>query len=246
MILDEASQIKNPSAQRTRALKRLRARHRLCLTGTPVENRPSELWSLFDFLLPGHLGDVRRFDRIYGDPIVAGDVDASVRLAGRIKPFLLRRPKEEVANDLPEKVELRVWCGLTSEQVALYRAALDGSAGVVDALRRGEMVPMATGILPILTRLKQICDHPALIAAEETHQDVQTSIEGRSEKFDLAVERIEEIAARQEKTIVFTQFLGILDLLERVLKDRGIGYVRIDGSTTDRQTLIDRLNTDAR
>jgi SNF2 family DNA or RNA helicase len=288
LILDEASQIKNPSAQRTKAMKRLRARHRLCLTGTPIENRPGELWSLFDFLLPGHLGDHRRFETAYGEPIIAGDAAAAERLSGRIKPFILRRRKDDVAKDLPEKVELRAWCGLTPEQVARYHAVLDGSADVLGALHRGEQVSMATSILPILTRLKQVCAHPALLdraegpkseaggggEAEGTDGDVESgggsvppgdggragkpapvtadcdgawpgTIEGRSEKFDLAVERLEEIWARGEKTIVFSQFLGMLDLFERVLTERGVNYVRIDGSTTNRQALIDRLNTEA-
>jgi SNF2 family DNA or RNA helicase len=159
---------------------------------------------------------------------------------------------------------------LTAEQVDLYRRVLDGSSAVVDALNRGEQVSTATSILPILTRLKQICGHPALLdrpsagresgmtdvgagpavwsGGASTPTDVDRTdrwtgqIEGRSEKLDLAIERIEEIAGRGEKTIVFSQFLGMLDLLERVLTARGIAYVRIDGATTDRQTPIDRLN----
>ena len=273
LILDEASQIKNPSAQRTKALKRLRARHRLCLTGTPVENRPSELWSLVDFLLPGHLGDRQAFDRMYGDPLVAGNEVAAERLSARLRPFLLRRRKEEVAKDLPEKIDVRGWCGLTPEQVTLYRRVLDGSVEVVGALERGERVSTPMSILPILTRLKQVCGHPALLdrpsgsrnAAEPDcvpdggvargtddvadgpgEQDVWPgTVAGRSEKFDLALERIEEIAERGEKTIVFSQFLGMLDLLEPELIARGIGFVRIDGSTTERQTPIDRLNDSA-
>ena len=221
-------------------MKGLRALHRLCLTGTPIENRPAELWSLFDFLMPGHLGAHGAFVRTFEEPILAGDATAAERLRRRVGPFLLRRLKQDVAKDLPEKIELRAWCELTAEQAALYRQVLDGSLPTTEALARGERVNFATSILPILTRLQQVCDHPAIV-----EPDGATPVtDGRSEKFDLALQEIEEVAELGEKVLVFSHFLRMLDLLGLALDRRGIGHVRLDGSTEDRQDVVDQFGQD--
>jgi superfamily II DNA or RNA helicase len=236
LILDEATQIKNPTAVRTNAAKSLNAAHRLALSGTPVENRPSELWSLFDFLMRGHLGSQASFQRQFEAPIVDGDHTAAERLGKRIRPFLLRRVKREVAKDLPEKIETEEWCELTQEQRRLYAPLQENAKQIVSLLQAGENVNYATSILPVLTRLLQICDHPAIINQETE------PLEGRSEKFDWVVENIAEIVAAQEQVAVFSRFLGMLSLLERAMQIRSIGYMRIDGSTDNRQALIDRFN----
>jgi SNF2 family DNA or RNA helicase len=156
VILDEATQIKNTSARRTQAVKSLNAAHRLALSGTPVENRPSELWSLFDFLMRGHLGKQATFARLFEGKISAGDRKASQQLGRRIKPFMLRRKKEEVAKDLPDKIHMDEWCTLSPEQRALYGGLQDEVQRLRTALQRGKTVNYTSSILPVLTKLKQM------------------------------------------------------------------------------------------
>ena len=237
IVLDEGTRIKNPDAKRSLAAKSLNAVHRLVLSGTPIENRPLELWSLFDFLMKGHLGSHGRFITDYERPIQADDQTASAMLAKRIRPFILRRLKEDVAKDLPEKIEMRHWCELTDEQKALYGQLQDRYVSPLrQALQRGEYVNYATTILPIITKLKQVCDHPALITGEAD------PILGRSEKFDFIAELMAEVVERDEAAVLFSYFLGTLDLFESYLRERGVSYIRIDGSTRNRQALIDRFN----
>lgn len=235
VVLDEGTRIKSLEAKRTLAAKTLNAVHRVVLSGTPIENRPLELWSMFDFLIKGHLGSPDEFVSRYERPIQGGDEDAVETLAKRIKPFVLRRLKEDVAEELPEKIEMNHWCDLTEEQRSLYGQLQEMVAPVRVALERGESVSYAS-ILPIITKLKQVCDHPALITGKTE------PVIGRSGKFDLIVEIIEEVLERNETLVLFTHFLGVLDLFEAYLQDKGITYIRIDGSTQNRQELIDRFN----
>jgi superfamily II DNA or RNA helicase len=236
-ILDEASKIKNPDAQRTQAIKSINAMHRLALSGTPVENRLSEMWSIFDFLIKGLFGSRSAFESRYETPILEGDRDAAQHLARRIRPFLLRRLKEDVAKDLPEKIEIEDWCELTEEQRALYGQIQDGLAKPLrDEIAAGVLPNYQMNILPILTKLKQVCDHPALITGD--HDDIW----GRSEKFDATADSIREILGDGERVVLFSHFLGTLDLFERALRERQTRYIRIDGSTSNRQKLIDDFN----
>lgn len=236
LILDEATYIKNPSARRTKAVKALNATHRLALSGTPVENRPAELWSLFAFLMRGHLGKLKTFSDLFERKITGGDEEALQKLGQRIGPFLLRRKKEEVAKDLPEKIELDEWCRLTVEQRQLYGGLQGRMKQVSEALRRGEEVNYTTNILPILSKLKQICNHPVLVLGENG------VIYGRSQKFDWIARKIDEIHAKNEQVVVFSHFLKMLDLLEKALRQKQISYMRIDGSTSNRRSRIDRFN----
>jgi hypothetical protein len=236
VILDEATFIKNRDSLRSQAVKALNSAHRLALSGTPVENRPSELWSLFDFLMRGHLGRYGTFARVFESAILAGDQMAAERLGRRVQPFLLRRRKEDVAKDLPEKIEVDEWCELTDEQRQLYGGLQDKVKRIQDALRRGEQVNYTANILPVLTKLKQICDHPALVAPPAE------PIEGRSEKFDWILEKISDICEAGEQVLVFSHFLGMLNLLEAAMRAKDVSYIRIDGSTQNRQALIDRFN----
>jgi len=279
VILDEATYIKNPSARRTRAIKRINGAHRLALSGTPVENRPAELWSLFDFLMPGHLGRYGAFTRSFESGILSGDGAASGRLGQRVRPFILRRLKTDVAKDLPPKVPIRESCELTSEQRALYGGLQEAIKQARVTLEGGGSVNVAMSILPVLLRLKQICDHPALVTGEElkgaggaavpgdhgfapTWSSARRSaghshrgrsrraaastegIAGRSEKFDWIIDKADEIARSGEQVVIFSHFLGMLDLMEAALGDRGVRTVRIDGSTRDRQGEIDRFTND--
>ncbi|MFC2054341.1 DEAD/DEAH box helicase, partial [Chloroflexota bacterium] len=236
LILDEATRIKNPDTQRTKAVKALNATYRLALSGTPIENRPTELWSLFDFLMRGHLGKYGTFCRVYEESILAGDGHASQMLGRRVKPFFLRRKKEQVAKDLPEKIVISERCELTHEQKQLYGGLQDQVKGIRDALQCGEQVSYTGSILPVLTKLKQICDHPALV------NNNLEPLYGRSEKFDWIMERVYEILEAGEQLVIFSQYLKMLSLIEAELQVKLVSYIRIDGSTANRQGLIDYFN----
>lgn len=237
LILDEATAIKNPSTKRTEAVKLLNAAHRVALSGTPVENRPAELWSMFDFLMRGHLGTQGFFTRKYEEPIQKGDRRAAEELGRRVKPFVLRRMKGEVAKNLPKKIEMDEWCELTAEQRQLYVSIQNQHRGLYNSLQQGEVVNKIS-ILPILTKLKQVCDHPALINQKSS------PIFGRSEKFDWIVEKMKEIVAGGEQVVIFSHFLDMLSLLEVACQTHQLRYMRIDGSTPTgkRQALIDDFN----
>lgn len=234
-VLDEATHIKNPDTKRAQAIKSINAAHRVALSGTPVENRPSELWSVFDFLMQGYLGQYGTFKRVFEDGIGQGNQHDISKLGRKIRPFILRRLKEDVAKDLPEKVLMDEWCQLSAEQRSLYSSFQNQMDEISSALQRGEEVSYPTHILPLLTKLKQICDHPAIVNYRR-HPVLE-----RSEKFDWIVDRIGEIVAANEQVAVFSQFLGMLDLLGMALPSR-VGRIRIDGSTRDRQSLVDRFN----
>lgn len=238
VVLDEATKIKNPETQRTKAIKGINSIHRIALSGTPIENRPAELWSLFDFLMKGYLGTYGGFIRLFENPITQlGDDKVANKLSKRIRPFVLRRLKSEVAKDLPEKIIMEEWCELTEEQKSLYGQIQEQYASPVrQSLEKGEVVNYASCILPILTKLKQVCDHPALITG------AQEPIDNRSEKFDFAIEKVKEIYEGNERVVLFSHFLKTLDLLGIAFERLGIKYIRLDGSTQNRQMYIDKFN----
>jgi len=241
LVLDESTRIKNPQTKRARAVKQLNAAHRIALSGTPVENRPAELWSVFDFLMKGHLGAYETFQRVFEQPIIEGDRTSADWLGKRVGPFVLRRRKEQVATDLPPKIEMPPeWVELTLEQRRLYVAIQNKEAKPArDALLAGDRVG-TPGILAILTKLLQVCDHPALVM----HQ--MQPIENRSEKFDLALERVCEIVRQGEHVVLFSRFLGSLRLFCTALKEQGVSWVYLDGSVPldERQRRIDAFNAD--
>jgi len=236
VIIDEATNIKNPDTKRAKAIKRLDCEHRLALSGTPVENHPRELWSIFDFLMRGHLGRLGTFERVFSDQVLEGDTRVTDALGKRIRPFMLRRLKDEVATDLPDKIEIEEWCPLTDDQRELYEDILAGASDVQATIQGGGYVSVATSILPLLTKLKQVCDHPAIVNKRGT------PLEGRSNKFDWVVAKILQIVDEGQQVVVFSHFLGTLDLLQRAMQEWSIGHIRIDGGTTHRQQLIDKFN----
>ena len=198
VILDEAQAIKNPAARQAKAVKRLRARARITLTGTPVENRLTDLWSLFDFLCPGLLGSAARFKQ-FAKALGGGDGERYAPLRALVRPYILRRMKTDraVITDLPEKTEVPAFCGLTRPQAALYQkvvdemtAELEGRDGIA---RRGI-------ILSTLLKLKQVCNHPAHLRGDSRWAPEHSG------KFLRLRELCEEIASRQERVLVFTQF----------------------------------------
>ncbi len=217
VILDEAQNIKNSSTKQTQAVRQFRANFRLALTGTPVENRLSELWSIMHFLNPGYLGPRQQFRREFALPIERyHDEDAANRLKRLTNPLILRRVKTDprVIQDLPEKVETKDYCFLTEEQATLYQAVVQEA---LNAIEEKEGIERRGQVLSMLMQLKQICNHPV----QYLHQGGQESspigsssmLEARSGKLDRLVEILEEILDEGERALIFTQFAEMGQLL---------------------------------
>ncbi|ADD41140.1 DEAD/DEAH box helicase [Stackebrandtia nassauensis] len=204
VVLDEAQQIKNQASQTAKAARILPAQARVALTGTPVENRLGELWSIMDFVNPGILGSYSRFQKRFASPIESrADARVTERLRGIVQPFLLRRLKSEVAADLPAKQESTVACTLTSEQAKLYSAAVERAMN--DGLGSG--FERHGRVLKLLTELKQICNHPAQFLRQEH------PLTGRSGKLARATEMLAEAVAEGAQSLVFTQYRVMGELL---------------------------------
>ncbi len=233
VILDEAQAIKNRSSHTARAAKHLKGVHRLALTGTPVENHIGELWSLFEFLNPGMLGSLRAFNRD-GDAGSTPTEDSLELVARGVRPFILRRTKEQVAADLPERTEQTIYCDLEPAQRAIYDELRDHYR----ALLLGHVDDAALGrsrlqVLEALLRLRQAACHPGLIDP--------TKADGPSAKLDLLVPRLEELVEDGRKVLVFSQFTTLLGLLRARLDDANLTYEYLDGRTRDRQARVDRF-----
>jgi SNF2 family DNA or RNA helicase len=232
-VLDEAQTIKNPDAQVARAARRLQAEHRLALTGTPVENRLEELWSLFAFTLPGFLGQREGFSARVADALGGPDQrQALAWLRRRVRPFVLRRLKREVAPELPPRTEMVLTCELSDDERGLYevlRQAALRDVGV--ALGAGRTL----SVLEALLRLRQAACHPGLLPGRA---------ETRSSKLDLLVERLATLAEEGHRALVFSQWTSFLDLCEPALAEAGISACRLDGSTRDRQAVVERFQAE--
>ncbi|MEB3300170.1 MAG: DEAD/DEAH box helicase [Candidatus Sericytochromatia bacterium] len=223
VVLDEAQNIRNPDTMQAKAVCMLRSRFRVALTGTPVENRLAELWSLFQFLNPDYLGDKAFFKQRYSTPIERfRDPVASIRLRKLISPFILRRMKTDpfVIQDLPEKIEMKVYTNLTREQADLYRKTL---AQMMDEIERANGIARHGAVLRTLTRLKQICNHPAQVL----DGDDSPVLAGRSGKLSRLTEMLEELVQTGDRALVFTQFVEMGHLLERHLKAQ-FGYQAVE------------------
>jgi len=237
IVLDEAQAIKNPGTRQARAVKLLRGRARLALTGTPVENRLGDLWSLFDFLCPGLLGSASRF-KGFIKALEDGEHKSYAPLRKLVQPYILRRLKTDkrVIDDLPEKVEMTAWCGLTRAQAALYSQAVKDLS---DALKEKEEGIKRRGlILSALMRFKQICNHPSQVMGDSLYA------EERSGKFARLREIVEEIASRQEKVLVFTQFREMTGPLAAFMATLfGRPGLILHGGTqvSERKRLVDRF-----
>lgn len=209
LILDEAQNIKNPGAKQTKAVRQFQANNRLALTGTPVENRLSELWSIIEFLNPGYLSGYEQFRRRYIIPIERYNDDQRAReLRNLVQPFLLRRLKSDptIIADLPEKNEMVVYCSLTQEQAALYEKVVSASLSALDT---SDGIQRRGMVLALLTKLKQICNHPAHFLKEEG------PVAGRSGKVNRVMEMMEEVIAIGDSALVFTQFVEMGELLQK-------------------------------
>jgi hypothetical protein len=235
VALDEAQNIKNPKSLAAQTCSGLKAKHRLCLTGTPMENHLGELWSLFNFLMPGLLSDADTFRQHYRNPIERdADAERQKQLSTRIQPLLLRRTKDAVAKELPPKTEILHSIELGKEQTDLYetiRAAMDKrvrEAIAANGLDRSQIV-----VLDALLKLRQVCCHPQLLK-QETARGVSDSAKTAFLMDELLPELIEE----GRRILIFSQFTEMLALIEARLKKDGTRYVKLTGSTKDRETPI--------
>jgi SNF2 family DNA or RNA helicase len=211
IILDEAQTVKNPQTLQASAARSLKADYRIALTGTPVENHVGELWSIMEFLNPGLLGSQAEFKKLYFTPIEIGDKEAAERLARLTRPFVLRRLKTDksIIRDLPDKLEMKVYCNLTKEQASLYAAVGRDAEAVIegaDGIQRRGL------ILAALTKLKQICNHPAHFLGDNS------KLEGRSGKLARLCEMLDEVFESGERALVFTQYAEMGVLLQRHLE----------------------------
>lgn len=243
VALDEAQNIKNPQAQQSKAIFNLKTRHRIALTGTPVENKLSELWSIMEFLNPGYLGSLKNFQSKFAVPIERQNDQKKAQLLRRLtQPFILRRLKSDksIIQDLPEKIEIKTYCDLTEEQAAMYQAYVSQQLNEIEGaqgIKRNQLV------LTTLMKLKQICNHPAHFLAD------QSELEERSGKLMRLREMLEEALEEGDKSLIFTQFTEMGHLLQRYLGEvfnQEVLFMHGGVAQTKRQELVDQFQKQKR
>jgi SNF2 family DNA or RNA helicase len=250
-ILDEAQFIKNPGAQVTQSVKQLKSEHRLALTGTPLENRLLDLWSIVDFIQPGYLGNQEQFIETYEPRLRAGEEAvptpeargektesaqriARRRLSAKLRPLMLRRLKKHVAKDLPDRIEERRDCPLGDEQRKLYLAELRRSRDqVMQVVAEKGINKSKMHVLAALTRLRQICCHPKLVGNDSA-----------SGKTETLFELLDALVAEGQKVLVFSQFVQMLELLEKECREHQIATHILTGQTKDRQEVVNAFQSD--
>ncbi len=240
MVLDEASAIRNPDTDVARCCFRIQADAKLALTGTPLENSMQDLWSIFQYLQPGYLGDRQQFRDAYER---SGSLDRvalqSLRL--RVMPFMLRRTKAEVIKDLPEKVETDEWCDLSPEQLQLYQSVWEQGAETIERMTKANDSAAHMTLLTLLLRLRQICCDAGLFAPELLHE---WTLEQRSSKMARLFDLINGTLESGRKMLVFSQFATQLRNIESECRVRNITTLRLDGATRNRQELVNRFQND--
>ncbi len=238
LVLDEAQNIKNPQTKQAQAARSIPVDHRIALTGTPAENHVGDLWSIIEFLNPGWLGTQKEFKRTFHAPIQTGsDPDAAARLKRLTGPFILRRLKTDktIIADLPEKMEMKVFCNLTKEQVSLYEAVVNDSQKQIESsegIKRGGVV------LATLAKLKQVCNHPAQFLHDKS------AVAGRSGKLARLTEMLEEALAAGDRALVFSQFAEMGEMLKKHLQETfGREVLFLHGATTKaaRDRMVERF-----
>ena len=241
VVLDEAQHIKNRQTQNAQAVKTVRARHRLVLTGTPLENSVLDLWSIFDFLMPGYLGSAQDFRERYEAPITREkNVEAQARLARRLRPFLLRRLKRDVAADLPAKLEQVSFCELNPDQRAVYQQVIEASRKeVLDAVGAQGLARSRMVVLTALLRLRQVCCDLRLLKLDSPGPASGIA----SGKIELFGELLEEVLDGGHRALVFSQFTSMLALLKEQLTADGVEFCYLDGSTTHRAQVVERFQS---
>ena len=239
IILDEAQNIKNPNTITARSVRRMQARFRLCLSGTPIENTLLELWSLFEFLMPGFLGSQAAFQKGFVKPIKDGDDDSLGYLKARVKPFILRRTKNEVAKDLPPKVENIYYSALLEDQMELYAAlARKLKEQVLQDVDEKGIGQSQISILDALLKLRQICCHPRLLKLDMPGLNTNLS----SGKFEAFKDLVTSIIDDGHKVLVFSQFVQMLHIIRNWLHMVEIPFCYLDGTSKDRFEQVDRFN----
>jgi hypothetical protein len=240
MVLDEASAIRNPDTDVARCCFRIQADAKLALTGTPLENSMQDLWSIFQYLQPGYLGDRQQFRDAYER---SGSLDRvalqSLRL--RVMPFMLRRTKAEVIKDLPDKVETDEWCDLSPEQLQLYQSVWEQGAETIERMTKANDSAAHMTLLTLLLRLRQICCDAGLFAPELLHE---WTLEQRSSKMARLFDLINGTLESGRKMLVFSQFATQLRNIESECRVRNIATLRLDGATRNRQELVNRFQND--
>ncbi|MBD2301510.1 DEAD/DEAH box helicase [Nostoc sp. FACHB-190] len=241
IVLDEAQNVKNPDAKQSQAIRQIEATFRIALTGTPVENRLQELWSILDFLNPGYLGNKQFFQRRFAMPIEKyGDAASLTQLRSLVQPFILRRLKtdKEIIQDLPDKQEMTIFCGLTTEQAALYQQAVDTSLVEIES---AEGLQRRGMILALLTKLKQICNHPSQYLKESTLG------EHNSGKLQRLEEMLDVAISEGDRALIFTQFAEWGKLLKPYLEQqlgREVFFLYGGSSKKQREEMVDRFQHD--
>ena len=237
VILDEAQAIKNPKSQTTQVVYGLKCSHRLCLTGTPMENHLGELWAMYHFLMPGFLGNLQRFNRLFRNPVERdGDGARRRQLAQRVKPFLLRRTKQEVATELPDKTEIVCTVTLQGQQRDLYetiRLAMDKK--VRQEIRKKGVARSHIMILDALLKLRQVCCDPRLVALPQAKKLNQSA------KLEFLMDMLPEMVEEGRRILLFSQFTTMLGLIETELQTRRIDYCKLTGQTRKRDAEIARF-----
>jgi SNF2 family DNA or RNA helicase len=238
LILDEAQNIKNPESVGAIAAKSIKAFHRLALSGTPVENRLKELWSLFDFLMPDFLGQYKDFNEVFERPIEAGLDGAGMKLRKTVHPFILRRLKSQVEKDLPDRTDIIQLCEFDDEQRSLYLDVLDECRQRVfnEVASRG-IKRSSISILAELLRLRQVCCDPRLLKNREKATD-------QSAKLDALLAMIGEVVDEGHKILIFSQFVEMLGIIRKELEKAGYTYEYLDGQTPAKERLdrVERFN----
>lgn len=236
-IIDEAQHVKNHYTQSARAIRKIPAKNRFALTGTPMENSLMELWSIFDFIMPTYLYTQQKFQERFVKPIINdADKEASEDLSRHIRPFILRRMKKDVLKELPEKIETVVTCEMTKTQRNIYHAVLAQARNEIEAnIDEVGFEKSQIQILAALTRLRQICCHPASFLED---------YEGGSGKLDLLGELLEENLALGHRILLFSQFTTVLDIIEKYLIKKGLSYFYLSGKTpaTERASIVSKFN----
>jgi SNF2 family DNA or RNA helicase len=241
LILDEAQVIKNPKAQAARIVREIKTDHRLCLTGTPMENHLGELWAQFDFLLPGFLGSSGFFKKAYRTPIeVHGDERQRERLSRRLQPFMLRRTKQNVVDELPDKTEIIRSVPLHEKQAALYESIrISMEKKVRDAIAEKGLARSHITILDALLKLRQTCCDPRTLSLKEAQKVKQSA------KLDLLMEMLPELLEEGRRILIFSQFTKMLGLIENELSAADISYNKLTGQTRKREEAIDQFKSGA-
>ncbi len=236
VILDESQHIKNPTSKSFRAVRRLKGKHRLILTGTPIENTVADIWPQMTFLNPGLLGRHRQFAESFVNPIEKKkDEKVARKLQALIKPFILRRTKEQVATELPPKIEQTVYCELTGEQEELYEQTKSEYRNLLLGTSSASGVKPSIALLQGLTRLRQLANHPKML---------DPAYEGLSGKFVQVVETLEQVLKEQHKVLIFSQFVRQLEIYRDYFDRNGYRYAYLDGSTKDRESAVNAFRND--